>query len=64
MGSTILNYVLIVIGAAVALYANADETQNQYVLIAGIVVLMLGVYRVSRTIPGKDEEQDDSNDEL
>ncbi|MBJ6369205.1 hypothetical protein [Snuella sedimenti] len=64
MKNTILNYALLIVGAAIALYANADEDQNEYILILGIVVLMLGVYRVSRTIPGRNEERDDVNDEL
>ncbi|WP_037348994.1 hypothetical protein [Sediminibacter sp. Hel_I_10] len=52
-----INYLLIVIGAVVAIYANAQEEQNQYVLIGGIVVLMVGVYRISRGIPSKNDDQ-------
>lgn len=51
------SYLLIIVGAAVAIYANAQEHQNQYVLIGGIVVLMVGVYRISRGIPSKNDEQ-------
>ncbi len=54
-----LNYVLILLGAIVAFYANSEEQQNIYILIVGIVFLMIGVYRISRTIPSKRE-----NDEL
>ena len=57
------NYILIILGAAVALYANSEEEQNQYILIGGIVLLMIGVYRVSRTIPSKKEIEDDLNNE-
>ena len=49
------NYLLILIGCIVAIYAQAGEKQNQFILIFGIVVLMLGIYRVSKTIPSKFE---------
>ncbi|MFY0715185.1 hypothetical protein J1D01_16080 [Seonamhaeicola sp. NFXS20] len=56
-----LNYILIVIGAIVALYANSEEEQNQYILIAGIVLLMVGIYRISKTIPSKIDKDDNQN---
>ncbi len=60
------NYILIVIGAIVALYSKAGTEQNQYVLIGGIIVLMIGIYRISRNIPSKNDEdntQDTSEEE-
>jgi len=54
------NYILIILGAIIALYSKAVTEQNQYVLIGGIVVLMIGIYRISRHIPSK---QDDTNNE-
>lgn len=56
-----LNYTLIVIGASVAIYSKADTQQNQYILIGGIVLLMMGIYRISKTIPSKKNNEDDSN---
>jgi len=56
-----LNYILIVIGAFIAVYSKAGVEQNQYILIGGIIVLMIGVYRISRTIPSKKETDDDNN---
>ncbi len=57
-----LNYILIVIGAIVAMYAKSGTEQNLFVLIGGIVMLMLGIYRVSKTIPSKsDNEEGDDN---
>ena len=56
-----LNYILIIIGACVAFYANAEKEQNQYILIGGIVLLMIGIYRISKSIPSKNNE--DENDE-
>lgn len=55
----VINYILVLIGAIVAIYAQAGETQNQYVLIGGIMVLMLGIYRISRGIPSKKNQEDD-----
>ncbi|WP_431136619.1 hypothetical protein [Psychroserpens mesophilus] len=57
--SRIISYVLILVGAFVAIYAQAGEHQNQYVLIGGIVVLMMGIYRISRNIPSKRNQNND-----
>lgn len=43
-----------------ALYANGREEQNIYILTGGIVLLMLGIYRVSRTVPSKSEKEEPS----
>ena len=53
------NYILIVLGAIVAMYAKAGEEQNQYVLIIGIVILMIGIYRIAKTIPSKTDSNED-----
>ncbi len=57
-----LNYILILIGAVVAIYSKAEDDQNQYILIGGIVLLMIGVYRISKTIPSKKDEASDSDE--
>nr|WP_321234252.1 hypothetical protein [uncultured Psychroserpens sp.] len=59
----IISYILIVIGGLVAIYAQADEQQNQYILIAGIAVLMFGIYSLSRNIPSK-KDREDNEDQL
>ncbi|MDP5157543.1 MAG: LPXTG cell wall anchor domain-containing protein [Flaviramulus sp.] len=57
-----LNYALIIVGGFVAMFAKTGTSQNQYILMSGIVLLMIGVYRISKTIPSKTEnEKDDSN---
>ncbi len=56
-----LNYVLLIIGALVALYAKAGENQNQYLLIIGIVVLMVGVYRIARSIPSRNSDDENTS---
>jgi hypothetical protein len=58
-----LNYILIIIGAFVAMYAKVGADQNQYLLIAGIVMLMLGIYRISKTIPSRNNNEADNESE-
>lgn len=58
------SYFLIVIGGIVAIYAQAKAEQNQFILIAGIVILMLGVYSISRNIPSKEEQDDEHQNKL
>lgn len=53
-----LNYIFIIVGAIVAIYAQAGETQNTLVLVIGIVVLMIGIYRISKTIGDKPKGPD------
>jgi len=53
-----INVILIILGGIVALYAQAQEKQNSVILILGIVILMIGVYRTSRHIPSKTYEED------
>ncbi|OUR99022.1 hypothetical protein A9Q86_13215 [Flavobacteriales bacterium 33_180_T64] len=59
--SRTVSYILIVIGAIIAIYAQAQEQQNQYILIGGIVVLMLGIYSISRNIPSKNDSDENDN---
>ncbi len=58
-----LNYVLIIMGALVAIYAKAEAEQNQLVLVFGIVVLMVGVYRIARTIPSRQQDENSETEE-
>jgi len=59
-----INYLFIIIGGLVAFYAQAEEQQNQYILIGGIVLLMIGIYRLARTISSKNENEDNKNNDL
>ena len=62
--SRFISLLLIIIGGLVAIYAKAGMDQNQYVLVGGIVILMIGVYRISKNIPSKnDSEAPSDNDE-
>tara|TARA_R110002050_G_scaffold243212_2_gene379671 strand:- start:7757 stop:7951 length:195 start_codon:yes stop_codon:yes gene_type:complete len=58
-----LNYLLIIIGGFVAIYAKTGIEQNQYILIGGIVLLMIGIYRISKTIPSKNDNEDNFEDD-
>lgn len=53
-----INYILIIIGIIVALYAKIDPNQNKYILIGGICVLMFGIFRLSQSIPSKTDKED------
>ncbi|KAB1070719.1 hypothetical protein F6U93_01665 [Tamlana haliotis] len=55
------NYILIIIGAFIAMYAKTNADQNQYMLIGGIVVLMIGIYRIAKTVPSRSESDDSDN---
>jgi len=57
--SRIINVVCIISGGLVALYAQAEEKQNTYLLMVGIVLLMFGIYRTSRNIPSKYDKQEE-----
>lgn len=53
MNSKLINLIFIIAGGIIAFYAQAGETQNTYILIGGIVLLMIGLYRISKGIPEK-----------
>jgi len=55
-----INYIFIAVGAIVALYAEKQEEQNQLLLIGGIVLLMIGIYRISKHIPSKKDSDNDT----
>jgi len=58
--SKYLNYLLLIIGSMVAIYAQAGEKQDVVILILGIVILMFGLFRISSSIPSKRNENQDS----
>ena len=58
-----INYLLILVGGLIAFYAQAGETQNQYLLIGGIVILIMGLYRISRNLSSKSESSDNDQPE-
>ena len=56
--SRTINLILIVIGGFVAIYAEPGEGQNTYILLAGVMLLMIGLYRLSRGISDKNHNED------
>ena len=54
-----INYILIAVGGIVALYAQNQEEQNQMIMIGGLVIMMIGIYRISKRIPSKNDTDDD-----
>ncbi len=57
--SRLINLICIAAGGLVALYAQAQEQQNMYLLMGGLVLLMFGIYRTSRNIPSKFDKQEE-----
>ena len=57
--SRTINFISIIAGGIVAIYAQAQEKQNMYLLMGGIVLLMFGIYRTSRNIPSKYDNQEE-----
>ena len=58
--SRTLNFICIVVGGLIAFYAQAQEEQNTYILLGGIMLLMFGIYRTSRNIPSKFDIEEES----
>ena len=58
--SRTLNFVCILVGGIIAFYAQAQQEQNTYLLIGGIALLMVGVYRTSRNISSKSNQPEES----
>lgn len=58
--SRLINFICIILGGIVAFYAQAQEEQNTYILIGGVVLLVFGIYRTSRNIPSKYDKEDES----
>lgn len=61
--SRVINLLLIIIGGFIAVYAKAGVDQNQYLLIGGIMILMTGVYRISKRIPSKNDQETTSDND-
>ncbi|MGJ8593275.1 MAG: hypothetical protein ACSHXF_12045 [Aquaticitalea sp.] len=59
--SRFISLVLIIMGGFIAFYAQAGASQNQYILVGGIFILMMGVYRISRHIPSKHDRENTKN---
>lgn len=57
--SRLINLICIIAGGLVALYVQAQEEQNTYLLMGGLILLMVGIYRTSRNIPSKHDKQDE-----
>lgn len=61
-----LNYFFIILGASLAFYADNFEDYNQKttVLVIGMAVMMIGIYRISRKLRSKsDRDNSDTSGE-
>ena len=57
MNTKFLTYASILIGAIITIYEQATEHQNIILLTVGLVLLMLGLFRLSKGIKGDKPEQ-------
>ena len=57
MNTKFLTYVLILVGAAFIIYDQLSAVENTYALVIGLILLMFGLYRLSRGIKGSQPEQ-------
>jgi len=53
VNSRIFNFILILVGGIIAIYAKAEVEQDVYILLLGIIILMFGLYRLSRGISSR-----------
>ncbi len=62
--SQILNTTLIIVGGAILVYAIVNEDANKYLKIAGLVVIMVGLYRATNFWAGTkdDHKEEEDND--
>ncbi len=62
LNSRTFNFILILVGGIIAIYAKAEEQQDVYILLIGVMLLMFGLYRLSRGISDrKESNQDQTN---
>jgi len=62
LNSRTFNFILILVGGLIALYADAEKQQEVYILLVGIMILMFGLYRLSRGISDKNKKtEEDTN---
>ena len=60
----IINTILIVVGGGLLIYSITGEERNKYIQIAGLVVIMFGLYRATNFwVENKDDEQDPTDQE-
>jgi hypothetical protein len=60
LNSRKFNFILIFVGGIIALYANAEDEQELYILLIGIMILMFGLYRLSRGISERKLKSDEA----
>ena len=55
-------YFLIIIGGVILFTANTETLKSPYLYIAGIVLLMIGLFNISRAIRSKNEIEKNKED--
>ena len=62
MNKQVLNTIAILCGAAILLYAMIVDTENIYLKIAGLVILMLGLFTATQKWVGDNKTDDDETE--
>lgn len=63
--SQAINAFLIIVGGGILLFHIAEEGENVYILILGLVMLMFGLFRATNHwVDTKDDHLDDGNENL
>lgn len=57
-----INIILILFGVSLAIWGQTFEPRNQYLLIAGIMVIMFAIYRVSSRLPSRAKKTEEKKD--
>ncbi len=56
-----INFLLITVGVILGFYATSASKQNTYILVVAIVMLMVGLYRLSKGVPSKNTDESNCN---
>lgn len=60
-----LNYIFLIVGAVTAFYSDTftDYNRKTTVLILGMILMMLGIYRISRGLRSRSDQSDAENNQ-
>lgn len=60
----VINTILIIVGGALLLFAIAAEDANQYIKIAGLVIIMFGLFRATNFwVATKDDHKEEKEED-
>lgn len=61
--SQVINTFLIVVGGGILIFQTSTEAKTPYLMVVGLVLLMLGLYRATNYwVETKDDHKEDNSD--